>query len=174
MRWERVNTQLCNMSQNDQKMHALTLSALPLVGVGQRHAQLGHAVPLQQLVPGQLLPAQQNVVRQRRAAADHQPQPLQRADRIRNVGGILLADALQHTRVHGGHAHEQRHGLEVLVGLGKIALVEPFFLGEALPHDRAGGGGQKFDRATSVQHAEQLVHQAVDVVQRQEVEDLVL
>ena len=125
--------------------------------IGQRHADLGHAVPLQEGVTGDFAPPLVGRDGERGRSGDHEAEP-RGAPRpsLAHGAGRLLPGADQ-TCVDGGHGHEERDvaGREAIPGGGRRPRAE--FAGGAGPE----GAGQG-------------VHDAVDVVQRQRVKDAVV
>mmetsp|Transcript_5200 Transcript_5200/g.21301 ORF Transcript_5200/g.21301 Transcript_5200/m.21301 type:complete len:218 (-) Transcript_5200:395-1048(-) len=136
--------------------------ASPAQGLRQRHADLGRAVSLQQLFAARdLRPPFGDGHRHRGGPADAQPQP--------GRGGGHLGPAffarhgvvrLDQTDVHGGHAHEHRRR-----SLLPIDDDPP-------PLRRGELGAERHLRAVGVR-AHPRVHDAVHVVQRQRVKDLI-
>ena len=125
----------------------------PLAGerIRQRHAELGHAVPLEQRVAGDVAPALERLHRKRRGAGHHQSQPA-RALRSRplHVGrrGVPRRDQPVVDRRHRGED-------------GDLARREP------TPDDLGIERRQDLARRANRERRAQAVDDAVDVVQRQ-------
>ena len=126
-------------------------TSLAVQRVRQDHARLGHAVALEQRMPGEPAPPLERAQRQRRRSRHHQakaPCAVRPRQLLRRGRGVPRGDE---TMVEGRHGAEHRHvaGREPVPGVGRVELRE---------HLAAGAGGER---------GAENVDDAVHVVQRQ-------
>ena len=81
---------------------------------------------------------------------------------------------LQQVHVHSGHGHEHGHGTSATALLSAMHCAMAVRLREFRPDQRRRGRWKKLERAASVVHTQQVVENAVDVVEWQEMEQVVL